>query len=239
MSRRLGLSLLVLAGLAVVPVARGAGPAPYAQQGGAGVVSRDGSARFVAVSDRVNTVLTKIATTDGQLLRSVALNGSFGIPVLTYGSPGDGLSADGETLVLGNTGIASPSRFVIVDARTLRVRDELSFDGAFAFDALSPNGSKLYLIQHASTEDVTHYVVRGYDLRAHRLLPGRIADKTQKSWVMQGYPMTRATSADGRWAYTLYQNPQGYPFIHALDTVRGVARPRKSRRARRRAGSRA
>jgi hypothetical protein len=31
------------------------------------------------------------------------------------------------------------------------------------------------------------------------------------------------TTADGRWAYTLYTNPGGYPFVHALDTVRGVA----------------
>ena len=42
---------------------------------------------------------------------------------------------------------------------------------------------------------------------------------------MDGYPLTRVTSADGRWVYTLYQNGGvgGYPFIHALDTVRGVA----------------
>jgi hypothetical protein len=40
---------------------------------------------------------------------------------------------------------------------------------------------------------------------------------------MQGRATARATSADGRWVYTLYQNPGGYPFIHALDTVRGVA----------------
>ena len=42
---------------------------------------------------------------------------------------------------------------------------------------------------------------------------------------MDGYPLTRVTSADGRWVYTLYQNGGvgGYPFVHALDTVRGVA----------------
>ncbi len=38
---------------------------------------------------------------------------------------------------------------------------------------------------------------------------------------MQGLPMTRATSADGRLAYTLYSAEE--PFIHALDTVRGSA----------------
>ena len=52
-------------------------------------------------------------------------------------------------------------------------------------------------------------------------MPGRIADKTQKGWVMQGWPTARATTADGRWVYTLYSNPGGYPFVHALDTVRG------------------
>ena len=40
---------------------------------------------------------------------------------------------------------------------------------------------------------------------------------------MQGYPVARTISADGRWVYTLYGNPGGYPFVHALDTVRGVA----------------
>ena len=49
------------------------------------------------------------------------------------------------------------------------------------------------------------------------------ADKAQAGWVMEGSPMTRATSADGRWVYTLYSRPGGYPFVHALDTVNGVA----------------
>jgi hypothetical protein len=40
---------------------------------------------------------------------------------------------------------------------------------------------------------------------------------------MEGYPVTRVATAGGRWVYTLYTNPAGYPFIHALDTVRGVA----------------
>ena len=67
------------------------------------------------------------------------------------------------------------------------------------------------------------YGAPGEGLRANRLLPGRIADRTQRSWVMQGSAVTRTTSEDGRWVYTLYTNPGGYPFVHALDTVRGVA----------------
>ena len=40
---------------------------------------------------------------------------------------------------------------------------------------------------------------------------------------MNGMPIARATSPGGRWVYTLYQNPGGYPFVHALDAVRGTA----------------
>jgi MYXO-CTERM domain-containing protein len=40
---------------------------------------------------------------------------------------------------------------------------------------------------------------------------------------MAGYAMTRTTSADGRWVYTLYQKPSGEPFVHALDTVGAAA----------------
>ena len=65
--------------------------------------------------------------------------------------------------------------------------------------------------------------MRAYDLSAHKLLAGRVADKTQRNWVMQGWAVDRATTPEGRWAYTLYANPGGFPFIHALDTVRGVA----------------
>ena len=111
----------------------------------------------------------------------------------------------------------------IVSTRNLVASERISLKGSFAYDALSPDGKKLYLIQHSSVDDLQHYVVRAYDLDAHALLPGRIADKAQKSWVMQGFPTARTSSLDGRWVFTLYMNPGGYPFIHALDTVRAVA----------------
>jgi hypothetical protein len=40
---------------------------------------------------------------------------------------------------------------------------------------------------------------------------------------MQGMPISRTTSTDGRWVYTLYANPGGYGFVHALDTVNRLA----------------
>jgi hypothetical protein len=223
MVRRLGLCIVVIGALAVVQAASAGYPSPMAQQGGLGVMSPDGSTRFVALGAGGSTVIAKIKTADGSLRKSRSLKGSFGIPVLVYGEAGDGISRDGSFFVLQSTAVGSTTQLQIVRTRNLAVRDTIRLNGAFAYDALSPDGTKLYLIEHSSAEDLQHYVVRAYDLAAHRLLPGRIADKTQKGWVMQGFPLTRTTSSDGRWVFTLYQNPGGYPFVHALDTVRAVA----------------
>jgi hypothetical protein len=223
MVRRLGLCLVVLGALALAQAAFAGYPSPMAQQGGLGVVSPDGNTRFVALGSGGNTVIAKIKTADGSLRKSRSVNGSFGIPVLVYGQAGEGISRDGSFFVLQSTAVGSTTDLQIVRTRNLAVRDSITLKGAFAYDALSPDGTRLYLIEHSSADDLQHYVVRAYDLSAHRLLPGRIADKTQKGWVMQGFPMTRTTSVDGRWVFTLYQNPGGYPFVHALDTVRAVA----------------
>jgi hypothetical protein len=99
----------------------------------------------------------------------------------------------------------------------------MALDGRFAYDALSPDGKTLYLVQYVDPVNISRYVVRAYDLEDHRLLPGRIADKTQLGWAMEGFAVTRATSDDGRWVYTLFMRPGGYPFIHALDAVNGTA----------------
>jgi hypothetical protein len=163
-----------------------------------------------------------MSTRDGSM-KEVRVPGAWGIPTVTQGGDAAGLSPDGRTLVLASESAASPSRFLIMGTRTLAVTKRVVLKGSFAFDALSPDGSLLYLVQHMSVNDLSHYVVRSYDLRTGQLLARRIADKTQQNWVMQGYAMTRATGPGGRWVYTLYQNPGGYPFIHALDTVNSVA----------------
>ena len=223
MVRRLGLCLVVLGALAVTPAAFAGYPTPMAQQGGLGVKTPDGTTRFLALAAGGNTVIAKIATADGSLRKSKSIGGSFGVPVLVYGGAGEGVSRDGSFFVLQSTGISPNTDLRIVSTRNLVASERISLKGSFAYDALSPDGKKLYLIQHSSVDDLQHYVVRAYDLDAHALLPGRIADKAQKSWVMQGFPTARTASLDGRWVFTLYLNPGGYPFIHALDTVRAVA----------------
>src|SRR5207237_9095212 len=115
------------------------------------------------------------------------------------------------------------SPFLIVDTKTLQTRGYVTLKGDFAFDALSPDARTLYLIQHVSRDDLSHYVVRAYDLEADRLLPGAIADRAQRGWVMAGYPMARVASPDGRMVYTLYRNDGGFPFVLALARVSAPA----------------
>jgi hypothetical protein len=223
MFRRLGLFLTVLGALAVVSVASAAYPAPFALQGGQGVLSNSGAIRFVASAAGESTLVRAYKTKDGSTLMSQTINGSFGVPMITSSGPGGGMYRDGSTFVLQSMGSLSTTQFVLLSTADLGIRDQIVLKGTFSFDALSPDGSKLYLVQHTSAQDIQHYIVRGYDLAAHVLMPGRIADKTQKSWVMKGWTIDRVTTANGRWAYTLYANPGGFPFVHALDTVRGVA----------------
>jgi hypothetical protein len=219
---RLTALLVVAAALVAVPSALAAFPAPFALQDGSGLLSVDGSVHFVAHKAGRDTLVSAIATSNGVTVDRRTVAGAYGIPFVTPTLAG-GSFHDGSAFVLQNIGIEPTSRFLILGTHDLATQESIALKGTFGFDALSPDGSTLYLIEHTSTEDVQHYVVRAYDLRTHALLPGRVADKTQESWVMQGWAVSRVTSPDGRWVYTLYANPGGYPFIHALDTVRGVA----------------
>lgn len=225
--RRLSFVLAAVVGaLVVAPAALADGPT-YVVQGGPGVASRDGSVHWVTVSDGTRgTLLEKVA--GGRVDYWIRLKGFWGTP--TIGSAvqtGQGLSGDGRTLVLASSGqpFTTPSRFLVVDLRRMHVLRTITLNGSFSFDALSPDASRMYLIQyaHSGSGDVSHYIVRGYDMRTSRLMPGKIADRSEDEKAMTGYAMTRTTSADGRWVYTLYQKPSGEPFVHALDTVRAAA----------------
>jgi hypothetical protein len=150
----------------------------------------------------------------GAKAKRTRLDGNLGFPIPTFDGTGEGISHDGRTLLL-----ASRSRFVAVDARSLAVRRNVRLRGQFSYDALSPNGRMLFLIQHASPTSQRYYV-RAYDLRQGRLLSQIIFDTREKGeGPMSGTPVTRATGPSGRWIYTLYVRPSGTMFVHALDSV--------------------
>ena len=213
-----------LAALLLPSAALAAGPS-YVAQGGLGVLTRDGKHRFVAVSIGGATAIERVAVHGGTVLDRGVIGGDFGIPQPTmYRTHLEGLTRDGRSLVVGSVAFGRPTTFAVIDTHTLRVRQRFELAGSFAYDALSPDGKTLYLTQYVDRNTTSRYVVRAYDLVRGRLLPGRIADKTQKSWVMQGF----ADDADDERRRSLG--------VHALHTpgrlpVRARARHGPRRRA--------
>jgi hypothetical protein len=220
-------SAAAAATIALVPAAVGAGgPSSGALQGGAGVVS--GGVRYVALNAGVDTMLERIRVRDGRLLRYVTFPGQWGIPLVTSNGATGGLDPRGSILVLGDATprtapLQKETHFLVVNAKTLRITKRIDLRGDFGFDALSPDAKTLYLIQNLSGPAQARYRVRAYDLRRDRLLPRVIADKSQETWVMTGYAVSRATGVGGRWVYTFYSQPDNYPFVHALNTASRVA----------------
>jgi hypothetical protein len=147
--------------------------------------------------------------------------GTFTIPAVAYDSSASGLSADGSTLVLIQPRQSFPranTTFALFDARKLQLQQTFTLRGDFSFDAVSTRGHKMFLINYTSPADPTRYTVRAYDLQYGKLLPKPIIDPHETNDKMRGSPITRLLSADGRWAYTLYDGAGGTPFVHALDT---------------------
>jgi hypothetical protein len=215
--------IAVLLSLALAPLARADG-LPIADGGAPAVIAGDDlNGRLVALPARGGTVVARIGDS---VYVSRFLDGRYTVPVVALDHTASGLSTDGSTLVLINPRRSFPrarTSFAVLDAKSLRVRQHIALDGDFSFDALSPDGTRLFLIHYQSRRDPTRYEVRALDVPSGKLLPTPIVDKSEPDERMAGFPITRETTADGRWAYTLYDGAGEEPFVHALTTVDGEA----------------
>jgi hypothetical protein len=214
---------VVAAALGAVAAAADGGPSPGVSYGWNGIVSSNGQVRYVAIPSNRATVVEAVRVLGGRVLRWTSIRGTYGVPVVAYDGSAGALSHDGRTLVLSSQtpGLASGARtrFVLLKTRSLRPQSSIVLRGSFSFDALSPDASTLYLIQYTSAQDYNRYRVRAYDVASQQLLPDAIVDKREPDEQMTGGPVTRLTTTDGRWAYTLYARQGKAPFVHALDTV--------------------
>jgi hypothetical protein len=195
--------------------------------GSSGVTVPGVAVRYVTLPSGRSTIVAAVQRQGGRIARSSRRRGSFTIPAVAYDGSAGGLSADGRTLVLIEPRVSFPrarTRLLVLAARTLRQARLVQLRGDFSFDAISPDGSRLYLIQYTSPADPTRYLVRSYEVTRHRLDPSPIVDPRDLTEKMRGNPLSRTASADGRFAYTLYDGGGSHPFIHALDTARATAR---------------
>ncbi|HEX6117292.1 MAG TPA: hypothetical protein VFY99_09335 [Solirubrobacterales bacterium] len=217
-----------LAAIAVVApgAAAGAGSVgPSVIFNGDGVTGPPGTPaaamRYSTIIDNRGTTVLATETDGGEVRRQRSLAGIWApLAVTIDGREAGGLSADGETLVLGQTprGLQpEKTSFLVLDTQRLRVREQIDLPGFVSFDAISPDGRLLYLVTYGSATDPFNYSVRAYDRERGEFKPGEIVDPSEPDERMAGQPVAREMSPDGRWAYTLYGGGEE-TFIHALDT---------------------
>jgi hypothetical protein len=213
--------------LVTVSATAAAGPSPGVMNGVPGIAVA-GGAHVVTTAQAGGTTLVKLVRDrDGKVLRSQELPGKLGIPLITFSSVAEGTFANGRRLMLASSIYDDrvSTTFVTVDTRTLASVGTVKLTGSFAFDALSPDGRRLYVTQFPNgLNGPIRYVVRSLSLATGRLDPGTIVDKTEPNERMNGIPMARAWSSNRSWAYTLYHGLDSHAFVHALDV--------KNRRAR-------
>jgi hypothetical protein len=213
---------LVLASVAALALVAASGAAAAGPQLGTTNLLDTNEVSYVATPSGGSTAL-EVRSSNGVVVRKASFPGAWGIPLVTLNSDVAGLSRDGRLLVLSESkNVGNPlrarSQFLVLDTRKLAVTRTVKLRGDFGFDALSPNGRMLYLIEHHVASDVSQYRVRAYDLRAGRLLSRIIIDKREPDEVMAGFPVARVSTGDGRRVFTLYLSEE-HPFVHLLDTV--------------------
>lgn len=149
--------------------------------------------------------------------RSRSIDGSWRLPTIGYDPLPVGVSADGSTVVLveaDNDEAGSTTRFaVLADGEAARI---IELPGSLEFDALSPDGSIVYVIEHLPAPPEARYQVRAVDLPTGRMRDAVIVDKRNIDASMGGWPITQERHVNGV-VFTLYQGT-GHPFIHALQT---------------------
>jgi len=195
-----------------------------------GVSTPDWSALYVTEWGLDQTTVRAIDPRTGHTLRETSVAGRYTLPEQGIGAALGGLSPNGRWLALGskpgvevgaNNVTRERSRLVVIDTAFTQQPKKIELDGNFTFDALSNDGTALYLIETvprnpASTPGLG-YKVRLYDLATATLQPGVVVDKTAIAETMSGTRQSSIASADGQWVYSLYLNEAGGPFIHMLN----------------------
>jgi protein MpaA len=212
-----------------------------------GIVTEQGGAsyRYVTVNPQTKpplTIVERVDMSDGAIDRWWHLPGYYFIPAVAFDGSAGGLSANGRTLALVNFSRSYPppqTKLAILDTevylrhprrpgqhRPQHAIRRLSLPDYFAFQAISPNGSKLYLRHYRTHDRGSTYDRRSddfdlwaLDTRSGGLLAPRPLTVSNSRRPLSGLPISGASSPDGRWAYALYDGDKHEPFLLALDTV--------------------
>ena len=160
------------------------------------------------------TIVNTFDGRTGNLARKVEAPG-------TWTLEGGGTSPDGHWLVLTGSPPAKPGSFLVLDTGPFGRQYKVNLGGQFNFDAISNDGSKLYLIQNLAG---SAYHVRLFNVFASTLQVDPVAIKSNTVEAMNGYKITSVADPSGHMLYSLYGRNDGQPpFVHALDLEAGIA----------------
>ena len=152
---------------------------------------------------------------------STTIAGAWRLPTIGPDPVPVGVSGDGNTIVLVSATGGPTSHFAVLHRGFPKPASIVDLSGRFDYDALSPNGSTLYVVQHLDTDEGGKYQVRAVDVASGTLADGVIVDKRNIDEQMAGYPLAQVRREDGV-VLTLYQGLE-HPFIHMLNTAEGWA----------------
>lgn len=181
----------------------------------AGLTSLDHQKLYTVRANNGRTTITVLNTQTGAQIRSLTIPG-------TYSTTGEyftaaALSYDGHWLALRQVNQAgNGTTIALIDAQAGRLAQTIRLSGGFDVDAVSPDGSRLYLLERRN-DGTGHYYVRLYEVQKQLLDEGYIVDKTIPNDIMTGSALTRQVARDGSMVYTLYVDTvHNIAFVHIL-----------------------
>lgn len=200
---------------------------------GRAVASPDGSV-YYTLEGASSSTLNWVDAKTGRTITHIELPGSYAFADERELGP-TGLSPNGRWLVLVGVSSASSS-FAVIDTALLKLAAVATVPGPFAFDAISNDGTSLYLIEQITPQAARElglntsygYRVRVYDVPAAKLSETLVVDvklasqtlgnnaETRVDGIMNGIYQSSVPSRDGLWNFSFYYNPSRGPFIHVL-----------------------
>jgi hypothetical protein len=166
----------------------------------AGVLSADGETFLAAVAPKEKrTTLVRYDASSGKLRRGWSLPHRWFVAAV---------SADGRHSAL----VHYSRRSLLLRVGTARK----ALPASYEVEALSPDGRRVFLVHWKRTG----YNLQQLDLATNKLAPTRLAEPDEK---MRGQATGAVATRDGDWLLTLYSEPDGHSFVHALDLRTGLA----------------
>ncbi len=187
-----------------------------------GVASRDRSTLY-STDYMSGGTKTQVRVTDlvtGSELRSFAIGGAF--QTMFEGFVPVGPTGDGRWLVLAHDPYKLDddyiTQYAVVDTVAgTSTSIELRHAWPYGFVALSPDGTRLYLVDSSSSAQPVG--TRIYDVRTGKLRTAAVPGSEWNQSRAEGWRSSAIASADGRWLFTVHTSATETPFVMALDTI--------------------